>query len=125
MDRKILIIDDEKSVGTILRFNLGQSGYSVLSTQDPTAGLQLAQNQKFDLFILDVAIPGINGIEICSHLRNMPQYKDTPILMISSRTDTETKNAARNAGANEYIAKPFPFEKLADKVKEYLPLFFE
>ena len=120
MKKKILIIDDEKSVGTILKFNLGQSGYTVISTPNPTEGIEIAHSKKIDLFILDVAIPGMNGIDICTHLRGIPHYAEIPILMISSKSDKETQNAAKRAGANEYILKPFPFELLSDKVKQYL-----
>jgi len=120
MEKQILIIDDEKSVGTILTFNLNQSGYTVLSTHNPTEGIKIAHRNKIDLFILDVAIPGMNGIDICTHLRSTLHYAETPILMISSKSDKETQDAARKAGANEYILKPFPFELLSDKVKQYL-----
>jgi len=120
MKKRILIIDDEKSVGTILKFNLNQSGYTVLSTYNPTEGIEMANNMEIDLFILDVAIPGMNGIDICAYLRGIPRYAETPILMISSKSDIETHGAAQRAGANEYILKPFPFELLSDKIKQYL-----
>ena len=85
MSRDVLVIDDESSVGTLLRFNLRQRGFNVETAANAAEGYTKAQANSFDLIILDVALPGIDGIEACSLLKNLDDYEETPVIMISSR----------------------------------------
>jgi two-component system alkaline phosphatase synthesis response regulator PhoP len=120
MDRAVLVIDDENSVGTLLRFNLRQKGYKVEIAETAAEGLAKAEARHFDLIILDVAMPGTDGIEACQILKSMNQYAETPVIMISSRSDSVTIQKARRAGASDYLVKPFTFEELQRRIEDQL-----
>ena len=120
MGKAVLVIDDDNSVGTLLRFNLRQKGYRVENAETAAEGLAKAQAQAFDLVILDVALPGTDGIEACQLLKNMQQYSQTPVIMISSRSDSVTIEKARRAGAADYLVKPFTFEELQRRIEDHL-----
>jgi len=120
MPRDILVIDDESSVGTLLRFNLRQRGFNVETAVNAAEGYAKAQGKSFDLIILDVALPGIDGIEACSLLKNLDDYEETPVIMISSRSDSVTMDQARRAGAADYLVKPFTFTELLNRIEDQL-----
>jgi two-component system alkaline phosphatase synthesis response regulator PhoP len=116
----VLVIDDESSVGTLLRFNLRQRGFGVDTAANAAEGYAKAQAKRFDLIILDVALPGIDGIEACSMLKNLEDYEETPVIMISSRSDSVTIDQARRAGAADYLVKPFTFQELLNRIEDQL-----
>lgn len=118
--KKIIIIDDEPSVGTLLKINLKQKGYSVATAESGVEGIAKAEAEQFDLIILDVALPGMNGIEICRAFREIKDYLEVPIVMISSRSDNLTIEQTRRAGASDYLVKPFAFEELIQKIEDHL-----
>ena len=118
--KNVLVIDDERTVGMILRFNLKHTGYNVFTAINSAEGIEIAKRDRIDIFILDVSIPGMNGIEICRYLRSMREYRNTPILMISSHSDDKTRNSAREAGASRYITKPFTFDELSAEIESLL-----
>jgi len=120
MDKHVLVVDDENSVGTLLRFTLRQKGYTVEIAESAAQGLDKARTRPFDLVILDVALPGIDGIEACRLLKSMEAYTETPIIMISSRSDSVTIEKARLAGAADYLVKPFTFEELQRRIEDQL-----
>jgi two-component system alkaline phosphatase synthesis response regulator PhoP len=116
----VLVIDDESSVGTLLRFNLRQRGFDVDTAASAAEGYAKARAKCFDLIILDVALPGIDGIEACSMLKDLEDYEETPVIMISSRSDSVTIDQARRAGATDYLVKPFTFQELLDRIEDQL-----
>jgi len=116
----VLVIDDESSVGTLLRFNLRQHGFDVETAASAAQGYAKARTRRFDLVILDVALPGIDGIEACSMLKKLEGYGEIPIIMISSRSDSVTIEQARRAGASDYLVKPFTFQQLFDRIEDQL-----
>jgi two-component system alkaline phosphatase synthesis response regulator PhoP len=116
----VLVIDDESSVGTLLRFNLRQRGFEVDTAASAAEGYAKARAKCFDLVILDVALPGIDGIEACSMLKDLEDYEETPVIMISSRSDSVTIDQARRAGATDYLVKPFTFQELLDRIEDQL-----
>jgi two-component system alkaline phosphatase synthesis response regulator PhoP len=116
----VLVIDDESSVGTLLRFNLRQRGFDVETAATAAEGFAKAQAKRFDLVILDVALPGIDGIEACSMLKNLEDYEEIPVIMISSRSDSVTIDQARRAGAADYLVKPFTFQELLNRIEDQL-----
>ncbi len=120
MSRDVLVIDDESSVGTLLRFNLRQRGFNVETAANAAEGYAKAQAKNFDLIILDVALPGIDGIEACSLLKNLDDYEEIPVIMISSRSDSVTMDQARRAGAADYLVKPFTFNELLNRIEDQL-----
>ena len=120
MGKAILVVDDESSVGTLLAFSLRQRGYDVQTALSAAAGLERAGQERFDLVVLDVALPGIDGIEACRLLKAVPGYEDTPVIMISSRSDSVTIESARRAGAADYLVKPFTCEDLLQRIERQL-----
>lgn len=118
--KKIIIIDDEPSVGTLLKINLKQKGYSIATAESGVEGITKAEAEQFDLIILDVTLPGMNGIEICRAFREIKNYLEIPIVMISSRSDNLTIEQTRRAGASDYLVKPFTFEELIQKIEDHL-----
>jgi DNA-binding response OmpR family regulator len=116
----VLVVDDESSVGTLLRFNLRQRGFDVDTAASAAEGYTKAQAKRFDLIILDVALPGIDGIEACSMLKNLEDYEETPVIMISSRSDSVTIDQALRAGAADYLVKPFTFQELLNRIEDQL-----
>ena len=111
---KILIIEDEPKVVTFLQQGLEESGYEVNVAYDGSMGEKLARKGIYDLIILDLIIPGINGIEVCKRIRE--NGFDTPILMLTALGTTEDKLEGFNAGADDYLVKPFAFKELVARI---------
>ena len=111
---KILIIEDEPKVVTFLQQGLEESGYEVDVAFDGSMGEKLARKGIYDLIILDLIIPGINGIEVCKRIRE--NGFDTPILMLTALGTTDDKLEGFNAGADDYLVKPFAFKELVARI---------
>ena len=120
MAKKVLIVDNEPSVGMLLKIGLRERGFEAETVESGAEALTRATERVFDLLILDVALPAMSGIELCRALREQPSYEETPILMISSRCDNLTVEAARAAGASDYLFKPFTFPDLSRRVDDLL-----
>lgn len=110
--KKVLIVDDEPSIVTLLTFNLEKEGYVVTAATDGNKGLELALTKEFDFIILDIMLPGIDGFEITKKLRQ--EKKETPILLLTAKDDTIDRILGLEIGADDYLTKPFsPREVLA------------
>ncbi len=110
--KKVLVVDDEPSIVTLLTFNLEKEGYKVTSANDGQLGLDLALEQSFDFIILDVMLPSIDGIAITQKLRQ--EKVDTPILILTAKDDQVDRIIGLEIGADDYLTKPFsPREVLA------------
>lgn len=110
--KKVLVVDDESSIVRLLTFNLEKAGYEVTSSLDGTEGLELAMNQAFDFIILDIMLPGMDGMEITRTLRQ--EKIETPILILTARDDQIDRILGLEIGADDYLTKPFsPREVLA------------
>ncbi len=116
--KRILVVEDEPSIVTLLKFNLEQAGFSVLTAEDGHTGLQLALNEKLDFIILDIMLPGIDGIEICKTLRQ--EKIKTPILMLTARDEELDKVLGLELGADDYLTKPFSPRELVARIKAIL-----
>ena len=114
---KILIIEDEEAIAELEKDYLELSGFEVEVEYNGTAGLARALGENFDLFILDLMLPGIDGFEICRQIRDK---KNTPILMVSARKDDIDKIRGLGLGADDYITKPFSPSELVARVKAHL-----
>lgn len=114
---RILIVEDEESIAELERDYLELSGFEVETTADGEAGLARALNEKFDLLILDLMLPGVDGFEICKQVR---KEKNTPILMVSAKKDDIDKIRGLGLGADDYITKPFSPSELVARVKAHL-----
>lgn len=110
--KKILVVDDEPSIVTLLTFNLEKEGYKVTSATDGGEGLELALEQSFDFIILDVMLPTMDGMEITSAAAS--RKNETPILMLTAKDDQVDRIIGLEIGADDYLTKPFsPREVLA------------
>jgi len=110
--KKVLIVDDEPSIVTLLTFNLEKEGYKVTSAADGQEGLDLALEHSYDFIILDVMLPSIDGIAITQKLRQ--EKNDTPILILTAKDDQVDRIIGLEIGADDYLTKPFsPREVLA------------
>ena len=114
---KILIIEDEEAIAELEKDYLELSGFEVEVEYNGTAGLARALGESFDLFILDLMLPGTDGFEICRQIRDK---KNTPILMVSARKDDIDKIGGLGLGADDYITKPFSPSELVARVKAHL-----
>ena len=117
MNEKILVVDDEESILELVAFNLTQAGYQLLTTKDGLEGLALARREKPDLIVLDVMLPGLDGLEICRVLR---KETSVPILMLTARKTESDKVIGLDLGADDYLTKPFSPRELVARVKAVL-----
>ena len=115
--KKILIIEDEVSIAELERDYLEMSSYAVDIANNGTKGLEYALEKEYDLLILDLMLPGIDGYEICRRIR---AKKDIPILMVSAKKEDIDKVRGLGLGADDYITKPFSFSELVARVKAHL-----
>ena len=114
---KILIVEDEKDIAELEKDYLELSGFEVEIATDGTTGLDKALKEDYDLYILDLMLPGVDGFEICKRIRDV---KDTPILMVSAKKDDIDKIRGLGLGADDYVTKPFSPSELVARVKAHL-----
>ena len=114
---KILIVEDEESIAELEKDYLELSGFEVEIENDGEAGLKRAMSEEFDLFILDLMLPGVDGFEICRKVR---AEKNTPIIMVSAKKDDIDKIRGLGLGADDYMTKPFSPSELVARVKAHL-----
>ncbi len=114
---RILIVEDEESIAELEKDYLELSGFTVEMENTGEKGLARALQENFDLFILDLMLPGVDGFEICKKIR---QQKNTPILMVSAKKDDIDKIRGLGLGADDYITKPFSPSELVARVKAHL-----
>ncbi len=110
----ILVVDDDRNLRTIIRTNLELAGYGVVTANDAIAALAFLADEIPDLIVLDVVLPGMDGFELCRRIRRHPTCAHVPIMMLTARGETEDAVTGFEAGADDYVAKPFsPREMLA------------
>ncbi len=116
MERKkrILIVEDEKNIADIIDYNIQKQGYETEVAYDGEKGLALALSATFDLILLDVMLPGLDGFEICKRVR---QRLDTPIIMLTAREEERDKVMGLELGADDYMTKPFGNAELLSRIK--------
>ena len=114
---KILIVEDEEAIADLEKDYLELSGFDVEIENDGTSGMERALNEDFDMFILDLMLPGTDGFEICRKIR---EKKNTPVLMVSAKKDDIDKIRGLGLGADDYITKPFSPSDLGARVKAHL-----
>ena len=114
---RILIVEDEVAIADLEKDYLERSGFEVEIENDGTKGLERALHEEFDLFILDLMLPGVDGFEICTKIR---ETKNTPILMVSAKKDDIDKIRGLGLGADDYVTKPFSPSELVARVKAHL-----
>ena len=113
--KRVLIVDDEKNIVNILKFNLQKEGYDTLEAYDGEAGLQLALQENPDLILLDVMLPKMIGWDVCKKLRETGS--SIPVIILTAREEEEDKVLGLEIGADDYITKPFSTRELMARVK--------
>ena len=117
---KILIIEDERSLIDILSYNLANEGFEVLTASDGSDGLRRAQTAIPDLVVLDLMLPGIDGLQICRQLRSDPKTQGIRIVMLTAKSEEVDEIVGFNMGADDYVAKPFKIKPLISRIKALL-----
>lgn len=117
-ERKILIVEDEKKIATTLKKGLAENGYHVDLAFDGLIGKRLFESNSYDLLILDINLPGMNGYELCKNIRNTNQH--IPIIMLTAMNTTEDKIEGFDNGTDDYIIKPFEFKELLVRIRALL-----
>lgn len=120
MTGKVLIVDDEISIRELLKFNLQKEGYSVFEAEDGITGVSIAKADKPDLIILDLMLPGLDGIDVCRSLKNGQTTAGIPIIMLTAKADEVDKVIGLEMGADDYLTKPFSTRELMARVKAVL-----
>lgn len=115
---KILLVEDEAALASMLNKGLKEAGYEVTVAPDGLIGHEMATRNQFDVMILDIMLPGLNGIQLCKQLRR--QQIDTPILMLTALGTTENIVAGLDSGADDYLVKPFHFNELLARIEAML-----
>ena len=115
--RQILVIDDEKDIVSLLRYNLEKEGHQVLSALTGEAGLEAARSKKPDLILLDLMLPGVDGLEVCRLLKSDSRTKQIPVIMLTAKGTEIDQVVGLELGASDYIAKPFSVKVLLARVK--------
>ncbi|WP_096153013.1 MULTISPECIES: response regulator transcription factor [Bacillus] len=118
MNKKVLIVDDEQSIVTLLQYNLEQAGYEVVVANDGADGLHKAIEEKPELIVLDLMLPKMDGIEVCKELRQ--RKVNVPILMLTAKDDEFDKVLGLELGADDYMTKPFSPREVVARVKAIL-----
>lgn len=114
---KILVVDDEENIADTLKYNLVREGYEVSIARDGRLALDLFRREKADLVILDLMLPGMNGLDVC---RNLRQFSTVPILMLTAKEEEVDKILGLELGADDYMTKPFNLRELIARVRAML-----
>lgn len=117
MDRKILVVDDEKNIVDIIKFNLKKEGYEVITAEDGAEAILKTYEENPDLILLDIMMPRVDGYEACKKIR---EKYDTPIIMLTARAEEVDKVLGLELGADDYVTKPFGVRELMARVKANL-----
>lgn len=117
MGKKVLVVDDEKNIVTIIAFNLKKEGYEVVTASDGEEGIRKTFEEKPDLILLDIMMPKVDGYEACKKIR---EHYDTPIIMLTARAEEVDKVLGLELGADDYVTKPFGIRELMARVKANL-----
>jgi len=116
---RIMIVDDDPEIRTLVAVTLGD-GHTILEAADGVEALYLARKEAFDLVLLDVMMPRMDGFEACRQLKGDPLTMNTPVIMLTARGTREDLEMGREAGADDYFVKPFSPTALLDKVTQVL-----
>lgn len=120
MAQKILVVDDEAVLVETIAYNLEQAGYQVITVADGSSALAAAHSEAPDLIILDIMLPGIDGLEVCRQLRRESQTAITPIIMLTAKGEEIDRVVGLEVGADDYVTKPFGRRELLARVRALL-----
>lgn len=120
MVSRILIVDDEKDIVDLVAYNFEKEGYEVLKAYDGEGALRVVRSKKPDLIVLDLMLPGIQGLEVCKEIRRNAGTAGIPVIMLTARGEELDKVIGLEVGADDYITKPFSVKELVARVKAVL-----
>jgi two-component system chemotaxis response regulator CheY len=120
MAKTVLTVDDSASIRQMVAFTLKSAGYNVVEAEDGQAGLDMAKAGSIDLVLTDQNMPKMDGLTLIRTLRGLPQYKATPILMLTTESSDTMKVQGKSAGATGWLVKPFDPQKLLEVVKKVI-----
>ncbi|STR40449.1 response regulator [Klebsiella michiganensis] len=115
MAKKILLVEDDEDIAALLRLNLLDEGYQIVHVADGAQALRLLEKELWDAVILDLMLPGVDGLEICRRIRQQTRY--LPVIIISARASETQRVQGLEMGADDYLAKPFSILELTARVK--------
>jgi len=118
--RKILVVDDEAVLVETIAYNLEQAGYRVVTASDGNSALEAARSEDPDLILLDIMLPGMDGLEVCRQLRRESVTATTPIVMLTAKSDEIDKVVGLEVGADDYVTKPFGRRELLARIRALL-----
>ncbi|MGQ9513223.1 response regulator [Thermodesulfitimonas sp.] len=116
----ILVVDDEETIQRLLCFSLECEGYEVVTATDGIEALRLAHNRRPDLIILDLMLPGMNGLDFCKFLRADNDLQNVPIIILTARAEENDRVLGLETGADDYVTKPFSVRELVARVRAHL-----
>lgn len=117
---KIIVVEDEADILDVIEYNLTREGYKVLGFRDGEQGLEAIRGEEPQLVLLDLMLPGIDGIEICKKVKEDPVTRDVPVIMITAKTEESDVVLGLGVGADDYVSKPFSPKELVARVKAVL-----
>lgn len=116
--KKILLVDDELDILSMLKMRVELSGYEVITCSDGNTAYNLVKSDSPDLVVLDLMLPGMDGYQVCRLLKFDQKYKHIPIIMLTAKSQKEDKEWGAKVGADLYMTKPFEAKEILDKIKE-------
>ena len=116
----ILLVEDEEAISELVSFHLRLAGFSYTAIRDGTEALRVVQERQFDLIILDIVLPGVDGITLCQAIRQEGPNRELPILMLTARADEADRVIGLDSGADDYLVKPFGVRELVSRLKALL-----
>lgn len=119
-NEKILVVDDEEHIVELIKYNLMSSGYDVIACNNGIDAVNLAMNERPNLILLDLMIPGKDGYDVCKEIRSKAEIKNTSIIMLTAKSEEFDKILGLELGADDYITKPFSVRELLARVKAVL-----
>jgi two-component system, chemotaxis family, chemotaxis protein CheY len=117
----ILTVDDSASIRQMVAFTLKGAGHTVIEATDGKEGLEAAKKAKVNLVLTDINMPNMNGMDLIKALRQLPEYKFTPILTLTTESGSDRKQAGKDAGATGWLVKPFNPQQLLDVIAKVMP----
>ncbi len=118
--KRILVVEDDEDIQELVRFNLAKEGYQITLVESGEEGLESARNDKPDLVVLDLMLPGMDGLDVCRQLKNDPLTQHIPVVMLTAKGEESDIVVGLELGADDYITKPFSPKVLAARLKTVL-----
>jgi DNA-binding response OmpR family regulator len=116
----VLLVDDDEDLMQALNFSLTNNGFAVVSAKNGAEAVTMAYDLRPDVILLDIMMPNLDGLTACRGIKAMGQTDGIPIIMLTAKGDVATIKAAFEAGANDYVVKPFDINKVLEKIREQL-----